>query len=76
VPPRTRVNGVPVNDDPHLEHEADVMGARASGASPPARPAGVPRRPLPRRHRPPWCSASPSGAMSSRSTGQDRNPRS
>lgn len=45
VPPRTRVNGVPVNDDPHLEHEADVMGARASGASPPARPAGAPTSP-------------------------------
>lgn len=30
VDPTTEVNGIPVNDDPALEHEADVMGARAA----------------------------------------------
>jgi len=30
VDPTTEVNGVPVNDDPALEHEADVMGAKAA----------------------------------------------
>lgn len=30
VDPTTTVNGVPVNDDPALEHEADVMGAKAA----------------------------------------------
>jgi hypothetical protein len=29
VDPTIAVNGVPVNDDPSLEHEADVMGAKA-----------------------------------------------
>ena len=29
VTPTTDVAGVPVNDDPGLEHEADTMGARA-----------------------------------------------
>ncbi|MCO5382494.1 MAG: hypothetical protein NHB15_10730 [Methanosarcina barkeri] len=29
VDPTTTVNGVPVNDDPSLEHEADVMGVKA-----------------------------------------------
>ncbi len=30
VRPTTQAAGMPVNDDPALEHEADVMGARAS----------------------------------------------
>jgi Domain of unknown function (DUF4157) len=30
VDPTTEVNGVPVNDDPALEQEADVMGAKAA----------------------------------------------
>jgi hypothetical protein len=29
VHPTTRHNGTPINDDPRLEHEADVMGAKA-----------------------------------------------
>lgn len=29
VAPRVQAKGIPVNDDPALEHEADVMGARA-----------------------------------------------
>lgn len=29
VVPRVQAKGVPINDDPALEHEADVMGARA-----------------------------------------------
>lgn len=40
-------DGVPINDDPRLEHEADMMGARAasvsSGAAPPAQMAAAPR---------------------------------
>lgn len=30
VEPTTEVGGLPVNDNPALEHEADVMGARAN----------------------------------------------
>ena len=30
VNPTTEVGGMPVNDDPSLEHEADVMGAKAA----------------------------------------------
>lgn len=30
VEPTTEVGGLPVNDNPALEHEADVMGAKAS----------------------------------------------
>ena len=31
VEPTTEVGGMPVNDNIDLEHEADVMGARANG---------------------------------------------
>ena len=31
VGPTARINGEPINDDPSLEREADVMGARAAG---------------------------------------------
>ena len=40
VDPTTEVGGMPVNDDPGLEHEADVMGAQAAAFMPPSNSSG------------------------------------
>ena len=49
VQPTIQAAGVAINDDPGLEHEADVMGARALHRRRPARPATPAGRPSPVR---------------------------